>query len=160
MRKETTICFRTTEEIRDQLDAEARETNRSLSSTLEIILGGFLDKGNHPVGIQEKRRFTRKAVTIPAQMWCGDSRKRHQATICNISLGGFLLRCRPDSISEFHGMNTTPHVEVTFNLPKDGEVTVKSKIERIVPAKDGVLLGATLVNSDFTSMVRLQNFLV
>jgi hypothetical protein len=160
MRKETTICFRTTEEIRDQLDWEARKENRSLSSTLEIILSDFVQKEQRPIGGQEKRRFRRRAVAIPAVMRCGDSEAVHETTILNISLGGLLLRCHHDSVGEFHKMSTAPQVEIVFDLEKGGEVKVEGRVERIVPAKGGVLMGALMVNTDFANQVRLQEFLM
>ena len=57
MKKEVTICFRTSEELRGALEKAAREDRRSLSSAIELILTDYLEKNHEFPHQKERRRF-------------------------------------------------------------------------------------------------------
>lgn len=64
MKKEVTICFRTSEGLRSALEEAAREDHRSLSSVIEMVLTDYL-KNNHEFRHQRERRpFVRKQVDV------------------------------------------------------------------------------------------------
>jgi hypothetical protein len=60
MRKQVTICFRTSEGLRIALEKAAREDHRSLSSLIELTLTDYIEK-NHEVPLpRERRLFVRR----------------------------------------------------------------------------------------------------
>jgi len=66
MKKEITICFRTSEELRHALEGVAREDRRSLSSAIVLFLTDYLKKNKEFPQQHERRRYARKQVAIPA----------------------------------------------------------------------------------------------
>ena len=65
MKKQVTICFRTTEGLRIALEKAAREDRRSLSSLIELTLMDYLEK-NHEFPLPRERR--RLFVPRPASV--------------------------------------------------------------------------------------------
>ena len=65
MKKEVTICFRTTDRLRVSLEEAAREDRRSLSSLIEIVLTDYLVKVNAlPVPLEDRYAGKQAAVTV------------------------------------------------------------------------------------------------
>ena len=65
MKKEVTICFRTTDRLRMSLEEAAREDRRSLSSLIEIVLTDYLEKVNAlPARLEDRYAENKAAVTV------------------------------------------------------------------------------------------------
>jgi hypothetical protein len=156
VRKETTICFRTTEEMRNELEREALREKRSVSSVIEIALSDYVERTLGQT--REKRRFQRKAIRIPALTRFDDSDQRHDMTILDVSFSGLAILAGTEFTVELHRAGANPHFETVFAIPGNGEVKVIGKVERIVPAPGGLLIGATIADADFADYSRLQGF--
>jgi hypothetical protein len=64
IKKEVTICFRTSEEVRGALQKAAREDRRSLSSTIELILADYLENNHEFPHQRERRLFVRRQAGV------------------------------------------------------------------------------------------------
>ncbi len=119
MKKEITICFRTSEELRGALEKAAHEDRRSLSSAIELILTDYLEKNHEFPHQKERRRFMRKHVSIPAQVKSIDSDKlEHEAVILDISLSGLRVSLPKESMSEIYEGVRESKFETSFVLPQ------------------------------------------
>jgi hypothetical protein len=164
MKKEITICFRTNEELRGALESVARDDRRSLSSAIELILTDYLKNNrNFPQKEQqEKRRYQRKRITIPAYVKTFDGEKnQHGAVILDMSLGGVCLSVPKECVSQIYDGGDTSRFETTFVLPESREsVRFICKPERAVPSNGNVYVGASFIDAEFSNYQQLQQYLI
>jgi hypothetical protein len=164
VKKPITICFRTSEELRNALETVAREDRRSLSSVIELVLTDYLKmKRDFSDRDQiERRRYPRKQVTIPAYVEVSDGGvTRHGAVILDLSLGGMRVSVPKECVSKIYEKGKKSHFETSFTLPSENKpVRVVCKPERVVPSNGNVYVGARFVDADFTAYQRLQQYLV
>ena len=162
MKKEVTICFRTSEELRGALEKAAREDHRSLSSAIELILADYLEKNHGFPHLRERRRFVRRQVSIPAQVRSIDSEKKeHKAVILDISLSGLRVSLPNESMPEIYEGAETSEFETLFVLPEEEKsIRIVCRPQRVVPVNGNIHVGASFVDSDFTNYQHLQQYLV
>lgn len=162
MKKEITICFRTSEELRGPLEKAAHEDRRSLSSAIELILTDYLEKNHEFPHQKERRRFMRKHVSIPAHVKSIDSDKlEHEAVILDISLSGLRVSLPEESMSGIYEGVRESKFETSFVLPQmDKSIRLVCRPQRVVPVNGNIHVGASFVDSDFTNYQQLQQYLV
>jgi hypothetical protein len=162
MKKEVTICFRTSEELRGALEKAAREDRRSLSSAIELILTDYLEKNHEFPHQKERRRFVRKQVSIPAHVKSIDvDKKEHEAVILDISLSGLRVSLSKESMPEIYEGAETSEFETLFVLPEEEKsIRIVCRPQRVVPVNGNIHVGASFVDSDFTNYQQLQQYLV
>ncbi|OPY69762.1 MAG: PilZ domain protein [Syntrophorhabdaceae bacterium PtaU1.Bin034] len=163
MKKEVTICFRTSEELRNALEAAAREDRRSLSSTIELILTDYLKKNREFPEEHERRRYVRKTVAIPAYVRKSHTGpgQQHGAVILDLSLGGMRLSVPKESVSDIYEGAENSRFETSFVLPHDDRpIRLICKPERVVPSNGSVYVGASFVDAEFINYLQLQKYLV
>jgi len=164
MKKEITICFRTNEDLRSALEVVAREDRRSLSSAIELILTDYLKKNRDFAGRgqQERRRYPRKAVAIPAYVkTCDTDTTQHGAVVLDLSLGGMCVSVPRECVSKIYEGGEKSQFETSFVLPERNKaVKLVCKAERVVPSNGNVYVGASFVDADFTNYQSLQQYLV
>ncbi|MGD0232768.1 MAG: PilZ domain-containing protein [Syntrophorhabdales bacterium] len=162
MKKEVTICFRTSEELRAALDVVAHEDHRSLSSAIELILTDYLSKNSEFPQHQERRRYVRKQVSIPARIKAADSEgKVHEAVILDISLSGLRISLPKESMTEIYDEVENPQFETSFVLPQEGKsVRIVCRTKRVVPVNGDIQIGASFVDTEFVSYQELQQYLM
>ena len=157
MRKEITICFRTTEELRTALEAFARQGHRSLSSAVELILTDYVKKNDGSPDHRERRRYPRKHAAIPAYVRTGGS--EYGAVIIDLSLGGIRVSVPAECVSRIYEGPDKSRFETSFSLP-GGTVTVLCEPGRVAPANGNADVGAALIDADFTNYQRIQQYLM
>jgi len=160
VKKEVSISFRTSEDLRNALEAVARGDRRSLSSVIELILTDHVKK-NHDCperDQRERRRFPRKHVAIPAFVKTYDS--AHGAVIVDLSLGGMRVSVPSECAFGIYEGPEKSHFETSFALPSGGTVKVVCKPERIAPSSGNVDVGACFVDADFVNYQRIQRYLM
>jgi hypothetical protein len=162
MKKEVTICFRTSEELRSALEKAAREDHRSLSSAIELILTDYLEKNHEFPHQKERRRFVRKQVSIPAHVKSIDAdKKQHDAVILDISLSGLRVSLPKESMPDIYEVAETSAFETLFVLPQEEKsIRIVCRPQRVVPVNGNIHVGASFVDSDFTNYQQLQQYLV
>jgi hypothetical protein len=164
MKKEITICFRTNEELRSALETVARDDRRSLSSAIELILTDYLKKNREfpDRDQQERRRYPRKHLAIPAYVrTCDSDTTQHGAVILDLSLGGMCVSVPKECVSKIYEGGEKSQFETSFVLPSGNKpVKVVCKPERVVPSNGNVYVGASFVDADFVNYQHLQQYLV
>jgi hypothetical protein len=162
-KKDVTICFRTSEDLRNAIEEYAVENNRTLSSMIESILSGYLKKQARYKGIDhEKRCHVRKPVSVPAFIneVNTESKSYQPGVITDISLGGLNIAIRKEVLDKINIDNSTAAFEVIFVLPEATQpLNIQCKPARFVDNPEDVQVGAAFVDSDFKSYQTLQKYL-
>ena len=158
MARDVGICFRTTDEVKQALEAIAVIERRTLSSFIENVLRDHIkervqlrDPG------QERRRYFRKSVLLPALVYRrgSDGSSGMAGTVVDISLVGLKIyiphNCDIEQDEEF---------DTIFTIPNEkAPVTLRCVARRIVGCdKDACELGADFVNahlSDYQKLMRI-----
>jgi hypothetical protein len=163
MKKDITICFRTSDGLRNALDKVAREDRRSLSSVIELVLTDYLEKSGEYMKEHEKRRFTRKKVAFPAFIQ-GSSKEGevHDAgVIVDISLGGLRVSLPKECTSKVYTDTEKAQFETSFVLPEENKsIKVTCRPNRVIPINGNIQVGASFVDVDFTNYQKLQQYLM
>jgi PilZ domain len=164
MKKITTICFRTSNEIRVALETIAENERHSLSSVIESILFRHLKETKTlPVRGTERRRYDRKKVSVPALIRESNQDKKdfETGTIQNISLYGLGISMPKGTQLESKVEGASSTIEVTFTLPNATQpLRMKCQPQRASDAISEIIIGAAIVDSDFNSYRTLQNYLM
>jgi hypothetical protein len=168
MEKGTTICFQTTSEISNALNKIAEDENLSVSEVVDSIINRYLEDDKEPQGTsQNRRRFERKAVGLPA--YIGDPRWQRRdfeaITILDVSIGGIRfampkgtkLEIRNDSAND----SDSDKFIIIFRLPNyHWPINVQISPQRILESTEEVQVAAALVNPDFYAYSALQKYLI
>jgi hypothetical protein len=165
MKKDLTICFRTSSEIRNYLDAIAGQQRLSLSYVIESIIYQHQEQSGQakkPVD-PDRRHYQRKQVMLPAFIGRNLSHVQEFETgsVLDISLGGIRI-----AVSEKTASKIRPHIEsaeysVIFTLPDQRQpVTVRCRPQSVLDAEEEVQIGAAFVDADFHSYQNLQKYLI
>jgi len=156
MVRNTIICFRTSEHLRRSLEKLSEADRRSLSSTIEGVLYGYV-KGRAPKGVKnDKRRYPRKKTLLPALV-TGPDGGVHAGTVDNISLGGIHVTL-PGAFPCETGDDCT--VSIVFTLPESTRPLTMRCTPRHVRSNGQTGFGASCVDSDFQSYQALQEHLL
>ena len=163
MKKDITICFRTSDELRTSLEKVAKEGRRSLSAMIENILYDFLkEKRVSPNVDKEKRRYFRKGVALPTFVYetGTEAREAQAGIIVDISLGGLRISVPRDCKIEVND-SEGKQLDLLFTLPNEkAPITMKCKPARVSDNSSEIEVGASFVDSDFRSYQKLQNYLI
>ena len=162
MKKEVTVCFRTSEDLRRALEGLAKEERRSLSAIIELILTDSLrsERDLPARDQQERRRYPRKAVAIPAYVTTRDS-VRHGAVVLDLSLGGMRLSLPKEAVSRVYENEKEALFDTSFILPDlNKSIQLVCKPERVVPLSGDLYVGASFVDAAFGNYQNLQQFLM
>ena len=164
MRKEITICFRTSEELRSALKKHADEERRSISSLIENICYDFLHDRKALRSIKhEKRLFPRRKVSVPAlvQKTSSEQQGLQAGLIVDISPGGVQLSIPKEYEFQIHENKETSRMEIIFTLPSSKRpLTMQCVPRRSHDSDDEVRIGASFVDPDFTCIQALQTYLL
>lgn len=160
MRKDLTICFRTSDDLRTSLEKVAANERRSLSSIIETILYDFLKQKKALQSLKkERRRYPRKPVSFPTFVYKSGSEEQalQPGTIVDISLGGIRILIPYDA-----KVDETANMGTLFTLPNEKiPLKMHCAVNRVIPAEENIKeVGASFVDSDFASYQKLQNYLV
>jgi hypothetical protein len=164
MKKDNTICFQTSSEIKRFLEKIAEKESQSVSSVVESIIYHYLKNDKAVEGIfQNRRRFERKKVSIPA--YIGDTRwQRHDfvaGTILDISLGGIKMSIPKGTKVEIQNVNEADKFSIIFRIPNyHWPISVKISPQGVFESTEEVQFGAALINPDFQAYSALQKYLI
>ncbi len=153
--RETTICFRTSDDLRKGLEKISKDQRRSLSSLVEGVLYAYVKKRPPQEGEQEKRRDPRKTLSVPGIATIRDG-VQHAIVVQDVSAGGIFVSAPRDFCEEA----ADSEMLVLFALPDtDKPLAMRYRAGSIRSNGHGTGIGATLVEADFPSCQRLQNYL-
>jgi len=164
LKKEITIGFRTDREIRSALESIAEEQHQSISHVIETILYARLKEMKSLQAVkQEQRQYARKQVALPAFILDAqsDGREFKTAKVLDVSLGGIQLSIPQGLKFDVSTDNATSEFRIVFTLPEATRpINVTCQSKRVYESGDDVHIGATIVDSDFSSYQTLQRYLM
>jgi hypothetical protein len=162
MTKDSLICFRTSKALHEALCQVAKEEQRSLSSTIEIVLTTYLreKKALHCVG-NEKRQYPRKALSVPTVVDQPESGQMVIGTIMDISLGGVRVLIPKDFKHQILIDSQNSRFEIVFNLPAENKpLRLSYESKRVIDSEESVSVGAAFIDADLKSYKALQTYLM
>lgn len=164
MKEVTTISFQTSSEIKESLEKIAEKENKSVSSLIEFIVYHYLrDEMSIDKVCQNRRRFERKKVTIPA--YIGETQWQHdefiEGKLLDISLGGIKVSIPKKAKTDIPDVHKTEDLCVTFRIPSCyWPIRVKISPQTVHELEDEVQLGASLINPDYQAYSALQKYMM
>ena len=163
MKKDSSICFRASKNLREALEEISREDRRSLSSTIANILSDYLKKRKLAASADtpEKRQYPRETLSVPAVINHPDTSQLGIAAITEISLGGLKILL-PRELEQ--RLAIEPHgsrFEVVFNLPSNNKpIRLSCESRNAIDLDNNFQVGATFVDADFENYKSLQAYLI
>jgi hypothetical protein len=160
--KDTTVCFRTSQDTRQALDDLARNEKLSISAVIHGLLLEYVrEKQVRPAEGSEKRQHLRKKVSLPAFVYESDPKSARPGTILDLSLAGARISVPQSDRLELDETTKEKQLGLLFTLPLEKKaITVKCCTTRVQGTDGSAEVGARFVDSDFESYQRLQNFLL
>ena len=162
--KNSTICFRTSEDLRNALEKISKEERRSISSTVKTILYKYVEGRNELKYVKKDRRnYPRKHVVAPALIKeFGSEGKISQAgTVLDISLNGFQISIPNDYRFELREDSEGSRISVVFTLPDSKKpINVLCVPKWVNPSDSETKIGAFFVDTDYASNQALQDYLL
>jgi hypothetical protein len=153
--RDTVICFRTSEDLRNALEKLSETDRRSLSSVIEHILYDYVERKEPEGGSEERRRHPRKKISAPALVTDLDG-VVHAGMVNDISLGGLHISV-PNNFQQ--EMREDSRISVVFTLPQSEKPLTMQCAPRYIRSNGQIGIGASLVDTDFHSYRTLQNYL-
>ena len=158
IKKDITICFRTSPDVRNYVESIALQTRQSLSYIIESIIYQHHKQHSCHTSMSiatERRRYSRKSVALPALF---SAAQPHQAngydsgTVLDISLGGIRFAIPKKTNSEANQSDPLAEYHVVFTLPEQHRsVAVRCKPMNVSDVSDEIHVGAAFVDADFNS---------
>lgn len=161
MKKDREICFQTTAAVQRKLEALADSKGHTISSLLEYIVVGYLDK----TGSQQddKRQFPRLDAAIPVVVQIQfDSNETHYRTgeIMDISMGGVRISLPKHDMINYELIMNSSNLEILFKLPNsEHTITFKCAPKRLLDEQEMLHVGASFVDSDIFSQQALHKYM-
>jgi hypothetical protein len=164
MSKNIMICFRTSEELRNAIEAIAKEEKRSVSAMIEKILYRHLEerKDYKPVK-QENRRYPRKMLTAPAliRQLGSENTSQQVGIVVDISLDGLQISIPDNYQYDIREEREASKISIVFTLPDyKRPITMQCVPKRSYPAGSETRIGASIVDADFASCQAIQKYLL
>jgi hypothetical protein len=165
MKKNLTICFRTSSEIRNYLDTIARQQRLSLSYVIESIIYQHQEQSGQAAkpADPDRRQYQRKQVMLPAFIGRNPSQVQEFETgsVLDISLGGIRFAVPGKTASKIQQSEEPAEYSIIFTLPDQRQpVTVRCRLQSVLDADEEVQIGAAFVDADFHSYQNLQKYLI
>ncbi|MBA4417178.1 MAG: hypothetical protein C0392_04615 [Syntrophus sp. (in: bacteria)] len=160
MAKTITICFRTSERLRNALEKVATEERRTLSSTIENILYIHIEEREEFKPAQEEnRRYPRKSVSVPALLSIDN--ETSAGIVLNVSLGGLQISIPSGYQFEVKEDTENSKIAIVFALPEIKKpLSVQCMPKHIVRSNGDTIIGASFEDTDFTNYQTLQDYLI
>ena len=162
MKKDSLICFRTSNDLHESLSRVAKEDRRSLSSTIEMALNNYLKERRAFPGVEkEKRQYQRKTLSVSAVINQQEPGQMGIGAITDISLGGVKVLIPKDFKQQILIDSQNSRFEIIFNLPTENKpIRMSCESNRVIDAEDSINVGAFFVDADFKSYKALQTYLI
>ena len=163
IRKDNTICFQASSAIKTFLEKIAEKERKSVSAVVESLIDHYFRHDKERQGVlQNRRRFERKKISIPA--YIGDTQwQRHDfvaGTILDISFGGIKMSIPKGTRLEIKNVRETRELNIIFSIPTSlWPISMKINPRRVSESAEEIQLGASLINPSFQAYSALQKCL-
>jgi len=170
MKKDVVYSIRMSVLVRESLKRAAREDRRTVASLLDKIILDYLeDERNLQLsetetdrrGFQDRRRFKRKKITLPATLTIkvGGKTETFACLIIDIARGGVLVSFPKSSKIKLSTEGDLPHFKLSFHLPQ-----IKDKLHfqcdtfHIIKKDREIQIGAVIREPDDETLKQLKFF--
>ncbi len=165
MKKNLTICFRTSSDIRNYLESIAGQQRLSLSHVIESILYQHRQQSGHAAkpADPDRRKYQRKQVMLPAFIGRNPSQVQEFETgsVLDVSLGGIRFAIPGNSPSKIQPTEEPVEYSVIFTLPDQRQpVKIRCLAQSVQDSDKEIQIGAAFVDADFHSYQNLQKYLI
>ncbi len=153
------------EELHNKINLVALQENLRPSVLLEMILRDFIrEKEFAAMKTDDKRRFTRKSVVLPAMVYESSEEpnvgRYFAATVYDISFGGICLAFPLERENKIEFLNARSEYEVICHLSDSGELSRFKCIPHYVARDDFTLkVGGSIVEASADSHDNLSQYL-
>jgi PilZ domain len=162
--KNSTICFRTSEDLRNALEKISIKERRSMSSTIKTILYEYVEGRKELKYVKKDRRnYPRKIIGAPAliNQFGSEGKISHAGIVLDISLNGFQISIPNDYGFELREDSEGSRISVVFTLPDSKKpINVLCEPKWVNPSDSETKIGAFFVDTDYASNQALQNYLL
>jgi|WetSurMetagenome_2_1015567.scaffolds.fasta_scaffold256944_2 hypothetical protein len=160
MTKTITICFRTSEQLRNALKEISATEKRTLSSTIEKILFAYIEERKDFKHTEdEKRRYPRKSVSAPALLRFND--ETSAVMVLDISLGGLQISIPSHYRLEVKEDEENSVISIVFTLPEIRKpLSVQCAPAHIIHSNGETIMGMSFADADFVNYQAIQNYLI
>jgi hypothetical protein len=161
VRKDLTICFRTSDGLRKALEKIAAKERRSLSALIENVLHDSLEKREALPQGMERRIYPRKQVFLPAFISLVGAEGSYPSIIQDVSLGGMKLSFSKEWGLQIRQKDETKHMNVLFALPEEKSLmAITCSPNRVHHVNGDMEVGAIFAECAFPNYQRLQSYLL
>lgn len=166
MQKDTVYSMRMNRKVREALKRAAKKEYRTVASLLDKIITDYLEKEGfllRPEFGDERRKFPRKKVTLPAKTYLGTESKASlfPGVVLDISKGGVLVTYAKGTDISFTSKGELPHLRVCFNLPRARkEFSFDCKARHMREEGNEIQIGASFINPRERDVQRLGTYLM
>ena len=162
MKKDVSICFRTSTDVRANLNKIAEKERLSLSSVIESIIYRHLKTLKDVEGIEkDRRRFERRKAALPAFIGTADANVQEfeTGTVLDLSMNGIRFSLPKGTKLEVRSNESEAEYDIIFTLAgQPRPVKVKCRFARIYEYPEEVQVGATFTDYDFHACQALQQY--
>jgi len=164
VKKDSLICFRASKNLHEALAKIAKEERRSLSAMIEIALLNFLKEKNALKSIDsERRKYPRKNLSIPAFInhYESGKAKLNAASLMDLSLEGIKISIPYDAKIDVRNDAQGSKFQIIFTLPNDNSpISLDCEPRSVNDCKEGIFIGASIIDVDFESYKKIQSYLM
>jgi hypothetical protein len=152
--------------VRDALKRAAKKEYRTVASLLDKIITDYLEKEGflvRPEFGDERRRFPRQKVALPAKTYVGTDSKASlfPGVVLDISKGGVLVAYAKGTNISFISKGELPHLKVCFSLPQARkEFRFDCKARHMREERHEIQVGASFISPMEKDLQRLGTFLM
>lgn len=166
MKKDVVYTMRMSSRVRDSLKLAARKERRTVASLLDKIISDYLETAgflkDSTVG-EEKRRFSRKKVPLPAETLLrhGSKMVAFASVILDISPGGVLVTHPKTARMRFSSIGELPQFEIKFNPPSTArKMSLKCDGRHIRDTGNEIQIGAAFTDASEDDVAALETYLM
>ena len=158
--------MRMSSRVRDALKAAAQRERRTVASLLDKIITDYLAQEGFLRGPDfgsERRRFSRKKITVPARthLRIGSKDDPFPGVVLDISMGGVLITYPKGSEIKFASTGALPHFEICLDLPRlEEELCFDCNARHMRDTGDEIQVGAAFSNPKGQDLQRLNTYLM
>ena len=172
MKKDVVYSIRMSVLVRESLKRAAREDRRTVASLLDKIILDYLeDERNLQLsetetdrrGFQDRRRFKRKKITLPATstIKVGGKTETFACVIIDIAMGGVLVSFPISSKVKLSTVGDLPHFKLSFHLPQiEDKLHFQCDTRRIIEKDREIQISAVIRKADEETLKQLKFYLI
>ena len=172
MKKDVVYSIRMNILVRESLKRAAVQERRTVASLLDKIILDYLEDerylqlsktGTDRRGFQDRRRFKRKKIALPATLTIRVVGKTETfaCVVIDIAMGGVLVSFPKSSKIKIGTAGDLPHFKLSFHLPQiEDKLHFQCDTLRIIEKDREIQIGAVIKEPDDETLKQLKFYLI